>query len=263
MKEVKSLIQRAKRYLKSAELLIKEGDYESSVSRTYYAMFYSVEAILLTKGLSFSSPKGVISAFGEHFIKTEIFPKEMGRELNRAFEKRQIGDYEYKFVISMEEAKEILENGKEFIEKIIQYLKKKGWYKKLEMQNLIKRELIYPELSYQIVGILFEVYNQLGPEHHEKYYQRAIATELKRCNLSFKEQVFIPLYFKKKIIGRQYLDFLIEDKVILEIKKGDRFSKRNIEQISEYLKVSGLKLGILANFGSKELKFKRVVNLNS
>ena len=130
-------------------------------------------------------------------------------------------------------------------------------------KGIVKRELIYPELSYQIVGILFEVYNQLGPGHHEKYYQRAIATELKRCNLSFKEQVFIPLYFKKKIIGRQYLDFLIEDKVILEIKKGDRFSKRNIEQISEYLKVSGLKLGILANFGSKELKFKRVVNLNS
>ena len=125
MKEIESLIKRATRYLKSAEILLKEGDYESSVSRTYYAMFYSAQAILLTKNLSFSSHKGVISAFGEHFVKTGIFQKEMGREFNRAFEKRQIGDYEYTFVISKEEAEEILANGKKFVEKIIQHLKEK------------------------------------------------------------------------------------------------------------------------------------------
>ena len=130
------------------------------------------------------------------------------------------------------------------------------------MEKISKEDLIYPELSYQIIGILFEVYNQLGSGYHEKYYQRAIASELKRCNLSFKEQVFIPLKFKKETIGRQYLDFLIEDKVVLEIKKGDRFSRRNIEQVLNYLKATRLKLGILANFGSKELKFKRIVNLN-
>lgn len=125
MKEINSLIERAKRYLKSAEILLEEGDYESSVSRTYYAMFYSAQAMLLTKNLSFSSHKGIISASGEHFVKTGIFPKEMGRELNKAFEKRQIGDYEYTFVIAKMEAEEILENGEKFIEKIIQHLKEK------------------------------------------------------------------------------------------------------------------------------------------
>jgi uncharacterized protein (UPF0332 family) len=123
MKEITSLIERANRYLKSAELLLKEGDFESSVSRTYYAMFYSVQAMLLTKNLSFSSHKGVISAFGEHFVKTAIFPKEMGRELNRAFEKRQIGDYEYTFVITEEESEEILEGGERFVEGIVCHLK--------------------------------------------------------------------------------------------------------------------------------------------
>jgi len=78
MKEIKSLIERAKKYLKSAELLLKEGDYESSVSRTYYAMFHSAQAMLLTKNLSFSTHKGVISAFGEYFIKTGIFSRELG-----------------------------------------------------------------------------------------------------------------------------------------------------------------------------------------
>ena len=125
MKEISSLIERAKRYLKSAEILLKEGDYESSVSRAYYAMFYSAQAMLLTKNLSFSSHKGVISAFGEHFVKTGIFPIEMGRELNRAFEKRQIGDYEYTFVISKSEAEEIFKNGEMFVEKISQHLKEK------------------------------------------------------------------------------------------------------------------------------------------
>ena len=123
MKEVESLIKRAMKYLKSAEILLEDGDCESSVSRAYYAMFYSAEALLLTKGLSFSSHRGVISAFGEHFVKTGIFSKGMGRELNRAFEKRQLGDYEYTFVISEDEAKKILENGEKFVEKIAQYLK--------------------------------------------------------------------------------------------------------------------------------------------
>ena len=118
MKEISALIQKAQRYLKSAELLLKDGDSESSVSRTYYAMFYAAEAALLTKSLSFSSHKGVISAFSEHFIKTDIFPREMGRELNRAFEKRQIGDYEYTFVISEDEAEQVLQSGKEFVDTV-------------------------------------------------------------------------------------------------------------------------------------------------
>jgi uncharacterized protein (UPF0332 family) len=118
MKEVKSLMQRADRFLESADILLEHGDYESSVSRTYYAMFYSVEALLLTKDLSFSSHKGVISSFGEHFIKTGILPREMGRELNLAFQKRQLGDYEYAFVISKDDAAGMLETGRRFVETI-------------------------------------------------------------------------------------------------------------------------------------------------
>jgi len=87
-------------------------------------MFYSVQAVLLTKNLSFSSHKGVVSAFGEQFVKRGVFPRAMGRELNRAFEKRQLADYEYTFVISKDEAEEVLLNGRKFVENIIKYLKK-------------------------------------------------------------------------------------------------------------------------------------------
>jgi uncharacterized protein (UPF0332 family) len=122
MNEQKDLVEKAKRYLKSAELLIKDGDYDSSASRTYYAMFYCAEAALLKQRLTFSSHKGVISAFGEHFIKTGTFPKEMGRALNAAFEKRQIGEYEYTCVISNEDAEDLLIQGREFTEQIAKWL---------------------------------------------------------------------------------------------------------------------------------------------
>ncbi|MBI5559950.1 MAG: HEPN domain-containing protein [Deltaproteobacteria bacterium] len=127
MKEVKSLAARAKRYLRSAKLLIKDKDYESAASRVYYAMFYITEALLLTRGLSFSSHKAVLSAFGEHFIKTGIFSRDLSKSLKRAFGKRQISDYEFTFVISEKEAKELLKEAENFIASVIEYLKKEGY----------------------------------------------------------------------------------------------------------------------------------------
>ncbi|GAH05398.1 unnamed protein product, partial [marine sediment metagenome] len=72
--------------------MLDHGDYDSSVSRTYYAMFYIVEAILLTKNPKFKSHRGVISGFGQHFIKTNIFPKDMSDNLRNAMDKRFEGD---------------------------------------------------------------------------------------------------------------------------------------------------------------------------
>ncbi len=128
--------------------------------------------------------------------------------------------------------------------------------------ELKRKDLIYPELSYQIVGVLFEIFKQLGSGYLEKYYQRAIALELKRCGLKFEEQVLSPVYYKEEKLGDCYLDFLIENKIILEIKKDKNFSKKNIEQVVSYLKNSNLKLGILANFTKAGLKFKRILNIN-
>ncbi|HLD27486.1 MAG TPA: GxxExxY protein [Patescibacteria group bacterium] len=125
----------------------------------------------------------------------------------------------------------------------------------------MKSDLIYPNLSYKIVGVLFEVYNDLGHGYQEKYYQRAIAEAFKDNNINFKQQVYIPVRFKNTGIGSIFLDFLIEGKIILEIKRGNYFSKRNIDQIYAYLRVAKLKLGILANFTSTDIKFKRILNL--
>ncbi len=119
MKEIKNLIKRAKKYLDSSKLLYESGDYESSVSRDYYAMFYASEAVLLTIDKTYSSHKGIISSFGKYFVKTNIFPRWMGRELNRGFEKRQLGDYEYTFVISNSEAEELHISAEKFVTEVI------------------------------------------------------------------------------------------------------------------------------------------------
>ncbi len=124
MSEPSALLTKARRYLKSAKLLLQDGDYESSVSRSYYAMFYCAQAALLTRGMTFSSHKGVISAFGEQFVKTGVFPRESGRELNKAFEKRQLGDYEAVPVVSDEDAGDVLGDATKFCATVERWINK-------------------------------------------------------------------------------------------------------------------------------------------
>lgn len=67
--------------------------------------------------------------------------------------------------------------------------------------------------------------------------------------------------FKGKVIGTFYLDFLVDNSIILEIKKGKYFSKKNIEQVNEYLRITGRKLAIIANFTPSGVNFKRIINI--
>lgn len=130
-------------------------------------------------------------------------------------------------------------------------------------QNKLRREdILYPELSYKIIGCAFDVYNSLGSGHHEKYYQRALAEAFSKQNLNFRQQISFSLKYKEKIIGRNILDFLVEDVIVVEIKKGERFSKTHIDQVMEYLKISNLKLAILINFSTQGVVFRRIVNFS-
>ena len=131
----------------------------------------------------------------------------------------------------------------------------------MERKKLKRTDLIYPDLCYYLVGILFEVYNEIGSGYHEKYYQRAIGEVFKKCRIPFREQVLVPLKFRGSKIGKYFLDFVVDDKIVLEVKRGEGFARANINQIYCYLKAVNLKLGILINFTNKGLKFKRIVNL--
>lgn len=131
------------------------------------------------------------------------------------------------------------------------------------MESKLKRnDLVYPELSYKIVGCAFDVFNELGFGHAEKYYQKAMAIALKNAGLNFQEQFYAPLKFQGELVGKLYLDFLVEDKVIIELKKNDHFAKSNIDQVNQYLLSSKLQLALLINFSSKGIISKRLVNIN-
>lgn len=109
--------------------MLEEGDYDATVSRAYYSMFYSAEAILLTRDVKFSSHRTVISSFGKGFIKTGVFEKEFGKSLSRAFEKRLISDYSYEAEIDRDTAKDLLSSSQEFLAKIENYLKGSNYLK--------------------------------------------------------------------------------------------------------------------------------------
>lgn len=125
-----------------------------------------------------------------------------------------------------------------------------------------RADLIHPELSYLIVGCLYEVWNELGPGHSERTYQKATAAMFKNKNLRFVEQLPAPVYFKEQLLNKRFLDFLVDDKIVVELKKNESFSIGNIRQIHDYLIRTKLSLGILVNFTYKGVKTKRVININ-
>jgi len=121
-------------------------------------------------------------------------------------------------------------------------------------------KLIYPELSYQIVGILFKVQNELGNKYQEKYYQRAIEVELRNQNVKYSKEIPIDLKYGEEKIGKYFLDFLIDDKIILETKTIPQLQPRDFKQVLAYLKAKNLKLGIIANFRNDKVIYRRILN---
>ncbi len=124
MKEIKDFIEKAHKYLNTAQQALNTGDYDSSASRCYYAMFFMAEAALLTKNINASSHKGVISLFSSHFVKTGIFDRNMGKSLNDACDKRIAGDYGIGLTISEKQSQDLLVTASDFVEKLQNYLQK-------------------------------------------------------------------------------------------------------------------------------------------
>lgn len=126
---------------------------------------------------------------------------------------------------------------------------------------MVAEKLIYGKLSYEIVGALFDVFNQIGAGHKEKVYQKAISVLLMKKGIKFNEQVKVDLEIYGEKIGNYFIDFVVDDKIVLEIKRDVRFSKQEFDQTTKYLESTGLKLAILATFRKEDVKFYRVVNV--
>jgi len=124
----------------------------------------------------------------------------------------------------------------------------------------MESKVVYTELSYKVVGVVFDVYNELGFGYQEKYYYRTIKNKLLSLGLDVKEQLLAKLISENKPIGRYFLDFLIDNKLVLELKVANQVYPKHVKQVLGYLKANSLKLGIIAVFCRDGVIIKRVLN---
>jgi len=120
----------------------------------------------------------------------------------------------------------------------------------------------YQELTHNIIGAAMEVHRYLGNGFQEIVYQRALAIELNLRNIHFEREKEMPLKYKGYDIGTRRVDFFIEEKIMLEIKAVIRLEDVHLAQAINYLEAYGMEIGLLINFGSTSLQFKRVMKPN-
>ncbi len=126
-------------------------------------------------------------------------------------------------------------------------------------------ELKYKDITEKIIGASFEVHKFLGNGFQEVIYQRALAHEMNQARLDFVREIEQAIFYKelKKAIGTRRADFVVEGKVLVELKAHVKLEDVHMAQALNYLKAYQLEIGLLINFGSKSLEFKRLILLQS
>ncbi len=119
---------------------------------------------------------------------------------------------------------------------------------------------LYEEDTYKIIGALIEVHKNLGKGFSEIVYKDAFEYELKKINFSFDREKEYSVRYKDIILNHKfYADFVVLDKIIIEIKSTESLDEKHISQCLNYLHVSGHRLAILANFNKTSLEYKRII----
>ncbi|MFA5188869.1 MAG: GxxExxY protein [Patescibacteria group bacterium] len=121
-------------------------------------------------------------------------------------------------------------------------------------------EFLYEDLTEKIIGISFKVYNELGFGYREKVYHRAYAEEFKDQGISFKSEFPVRIFYLDRLIGKYYMDFVVEGKVVVELKIANDFYTKDVKQVLSYLKANNLRLGLLIIFNKDGVKVKRIIN---
>ncbi|MEO8666682.1 MAG: GxxExxY protein [Ignavibacteria bacterium] len=120
----------------------------------------------------------------------------------------------------------------------------------------------YEEITHKIIGCAMKVHSVLGNGFQEVIYQRALAIEMQKQNLNFKRELEMEIFYDEIKIGTRRVDFFVEDLIIVELKSLIKLEDVHLAQAMNYCQAYNLPIGLLINFGSKSLEFKRVYNLN-
>lgn len=122
-----------------------------------------------------------------------------------------------------------------------------------------KIKLVEKELTEKILGACIEVSRELGSGFLESVYLKALLIALKQIGLKVEEQKKLTVFFRGQVVGEFYSDLLVEDRVILELKSMKSLTSEHEAQLINYLKATGIKVGLLVNFGRSKLEWKRRV----
>ena len=118
----------------------------------------------------------------------------------------------------------------------------------------------YSDVTSAVIGCAIEVHSILGTGFQEVVYQRALAVEMESRGLSFAREWEMPIFYKERQVGARRVDFLVDEKVVVELKAIGELEKVHLAQAINYLEAFRLEVGLLLNFGAAKLEFRRVVN---
>lgn len=121
-------------------------------------------------------------------------------------------------------------------------------------------EYKYKEITGKIIGAAMQVHKALGNGFQEVIYQRALEIELPYLGLNFKREFEMPIYYREQQIGTRRVDFLVEEVISVELKAVIKLEDVHLAQAINYLEAYNIEVGLLINFGSKSMEFKRLIN---
>ena len=121
-------------------------------------------------------------------------------------------------------------------------------------------EFKYVDLTRRIIGCALNVHNELGSGFQEVIYQRALAREMRTADLEFVRELPMTIMYKGEEIGERRADFVVEDKIMVELKAITKIENVHFAQAINYLEAYKLEVGLLINFGSDRLEFRRFAN---
>lgn len=123
---------------------------------------------------------------------------------------------------------------------------------------MVKMEYKYSDITEKIIGCCMKVHNSLGNGFQEVFYQRALAIELAKINLTFAREVEMPIFYEDHNIGTRRVDSLVNEKISVELKAITKLENVHLAQALIYLEAYKLEIGLLINFGNTKLEFKRL-----
>jgi len=129
----------------------------------------------------------------------------------------------------------------------------------LEIDEPDQKKLLHKDTTEKVIGAAFEVHRELGYGFLERVYQRALQVELLRRGASAEIEKRIQVHYKGIVVGDYDADLLVDDCVVVEIKVAPQYDKRDEAQLLNELKATGLRVGMLLNFGRAKLEYKRLV----